>query len=565
MPPTNAVHSTAGGIYEFGDFRLNPSARTLSNGAGQLRVGGRAFDLLVALVQRAGQVVSRTDLVAIVWGSTVVDDNNLRVHVSLLRKLLGHDNEERPYIESIAGHGYCFVAPVKHIDANWPEDANADGSAIDAFSPPLKLARIFGRDATIEAVSSALAERRFVSIVGAGGVGKTTVALAVAERVSDALDLQTRFVDVPSITDPRLISGALAAVVHPEKTLAALGESLKDERFLLVLDSCERFVDRVCTLVEDLRAIAPEVLVLATSREPLRARGEQVHRLEPLKTPVGDDAISPDAARKFSAIELFAERAKARFDGFVLRDEDVNLVVELCRRLDGLPLAIELAAARVETSGLRGLLSELDDRFHVLTVGRRTALPRHQTLRATLDWSYEYLTEQERAILRRISIFRRNFSLESATSVVAQSAAEHAHVVQILSNLVEKSLVVVDHDESLIRFRLLDSARAYAYEKLVASGEHREIARRHAVYWQTVLSWKSPMLSTTMSASRDIRYSSLLDDVRSALDWAFSADGDAEVGAKLATDATGMWSELSLMPEYKERILAARPSLRQIE
>ena len=407
--------------FTFGSFRLIPGQRMLLDDGKPLRLRSRAFDILVALVERAGETISRDRLTACVWPDTIVDEGALRVHVAARRKALGDGRAGRRYVANSPGRGYAFVAPVTRERAR-PETASADQAGDNL---PALLTRIIGRDDTVAGLATQLGRRRFLTIVGPGGIGKTTVAMAVADTVRTSYQDGVWFVGLAPLADPDLVPSALGAALGLRPSginpLQGLTAWLRDKAALIVLDSCEHVIGAAAALAEAVLKVAPAVSILTTSREPLRAEGESLHRLAALELPSDSIGLAADDALRYSAIQLFNERAMAALDGFALADADVPAVLEICRRLDGIPLALELAAARVGVFGVRDLAAHLDDRFRLLTTGRRTALPRHQTLAAALDWSYQLLPEEERKVLCRLSVFAGNSSLDAAAAVAAEA------------------------------------------------------------------------------------------------------------------------------------------------
>ncbi|MBV8132059.1 MAG: winged helix-turn-helix domain-containing protein, partial [Alphaproteobacteria bacterium] len=514
--------------FAFGPFRLLPARRMLLQDGKPARLGSRAFDILVTLVERAGETIRRDELIARTWRDTVVAEGALRVHVAALRKVLGDGRAGRRYIANHPGRGYTFVAPLIREDAD--STAPPPNEAAGTNNLPTTLTRVIGRDDVIAAIARQLARRRFLTIVGPGGIGKTTVAAAVADTVRASYKDGAWFVGLASLSDPGLVPSALGAALgipalggDPLRGLAAW---LRDKTTLIVLDSCEHVIAAAATLAEAVLHAAPNVSILTTSREPLRAEGETVHRLAALEFPSASVDLTADDALRYSAVRVFNERAAAAMDGFTLADADVPAVLEICRRLDGIPLALELAAARVGVFGVRELAAHLDDRFRLLTSGRRTALPRHQTLGAALDWSYLLLPEEERAVLRRLSVFAGEFALEAAVAVAADPGS--SEIVEDIANLVVKSLVAVDHRGEVARYRLLDTTRLYALEKLKSSGEVQQIARRHAEHFCTVFAPAEAESETRPQTEWLAIYGRHLANVRAALDWAFSAEGNSE-------------------------------------
>ena len=477
----------------------------------------------------------------------------MRVHVAALRKVLGDGQAGKRYVANNPGRGYAFVAPVRREHPP-PATAPPNGAA-EGDNLPAPLTRIVGRDDVIAALATQLVRRRFLTIVGPGGIGKTTVAVAVAGAVRASYKDGAWFVGLASLSDPDLVPSALGAALRmpPSGANPAQGLSawLRDKTALIVLDSCEHVVGAAATLAEAVLKAAPSVSILTTSREPLRAEGETLHRLAALELPTNSVDLTAGDALRYSAIQLFDERARASVDGFGVADADVPAVLEICRRLDGIPLALELAAARVGVFGLRDLAAHLDDRFHVLTSGRRTALPRHQTLGAALDWSYQLLPEEERAALRRLSVFAGNFSLEAAVAVADPGSLE---IVGEIANLVGKSLVVADPRGEIPQYRLLDTTRLYAFEKLKSSGQLEEVARRYAEYYLAVFANAEAESESRPQAEWLAIYGRHLDNVRTALDWAFSSEGDPHIGVGLTVAVVPLWEQLSLLGECRERV-----------
>jgi predicted ATPase/DNA-binding winged helix-turn-helix (wHTH) protein len=544
--------------YSFGPFRLLPSRQLLLEGDRSLRLGSRALDILTTLVERAGEIVSKEELIARVWPDTFVEEGNLRVHVAAIRKILGDSRTGNRYVANIPGRGYRFVAPISIGQASAPATPQV-GAVEPAHNLPVPLTRMIGRAEVIEAIVAKLPLRRFITLVGAGGIGKTTVALAVAEELIASRADGVRFVDLTPLNDPRLVPSAVASVlgVASDSPIPALISFLRNKRTLIVLDGCEHVVEATAALTSELLMGVERLHILATSREPLRADGEHVQRLSPLEFPHASAALTAAEALTFSAIQLFVERAVESSDAFELTDENAPFVAEICRRLDGIALAIELAASRVDTFGVQDLAARLDDRFRLLTRGRRTALPRHQTLSATLDWSYEFLPESERAILRRLAVLAGSFKLETACAVATGTKIADLEIVDCIANLVAKSLVVADVGRAMTRYRLLETTRAYALAKLTESGELNEAARRHSEYFQNLFQRGAAEWQTRPTSQWLEEYGCEIDNVRAALDWAFSADGDSSIGVALTVAAVPLWMHLSLMEECSGRVQRA--------
>ena len=450
----------------FGTFRLIPERQQLFEGDRRVRLGSRALDILIALVERPGDLVTKNELLDRVWPGIFVEEANLRVHISALRKTLGDGLDGKQYLANVPGRGYRFVAPVTL--SKWPVAPRAPQTGALGNLPAL-LVRVIGRDDLLKHLAAGLDRERLVSIVGPGGIGKTTVALSVAQALSARYRNGICFVDLAPLADPALVPSAVAAALgFPDPTrdvVRTLAASLKDSEQLIILDSCEHVIQAIATIAEEILRAAPRVHILATSREPLRAQGERSHRIAPLSFPIKTEGLTASAALGYSAIRLFVERATAALDSFELSDGDAPVVAEICKKLDGLALAIELAAGRIDTIGVREIAALLDNRLRALTRVRRTAMPRHQTLLATLDWSHDLLSDSERLMLRRLGVFAGWFDADAALSLTSDEV--NAAELSDLADLVAKSLVAADVSDASAHYRLLDNTRAYALEKLV--------------------------------------------------------------------------------------------------
>ncbi len=546
----------------FGSFRLLPLQQLLLEGETPIRLGSRALEILKILVERPGELVSKADLVARIWPDTFVDENTLRVHVAGLRKALGDGQPGRRYLANVPGRGYRFVAPVSLSESERPLVRDRAVTA-RVHNLPVSRSRVVGRADVIGVLSEQLPKRRFMTIVGVGGIGKTTVALALAEALLPAYEDGVRFVDLAPVDDPQRVPDALGTTLgltlHSGGAMLQLAAFLRDRRMLVVLDSCEHVLETAAPLAEVILAGAPGVHILATSREPLRAEGERVHRLSPLEIPSSSVSLTAAEALAFPSVRLFVERAAAIVDGFELEDADAPIVADICRKLGGVALAIELAAARVDAFGIRQLSVLLDDRFRILRQGKRTAQLRHRSLTAALDWSYEFLPEVERIVLRRLSVFAGVFTLESA---IAVARSDDIDVMEAVANLVAKSLISADVSGPVVQYRLLDTTRAYAMQKLIDAGESEDYARRHARHH---FDWFKRVEADWVARSANVRWlednGRGVDDVRSALNWAFSPEGDATVGVALTIASLPLWLALSLVHECRahiERALASQ-------
>ncbi|NNH85807.1 transcriptional regulator [Rhizobium laguerreae] len=541
----------------FGPFTINATRRILLRDGVAVPLGSRAIDILVYLATHAGELQSNVAIVKQVWPDTFVEEANLRVHISALRRALGDTQREPQFIANIPGRGYTFIAQVRkepHRVALQlaPRPALADRA----------ISRIFGREETISSIQAQISKARLLTVVGPGGIGKSTVARAVTSP--DRCLSEVVWIDLSEVANARLVptvvASAIGVLARSENIVRDISAHFGSREVLMVLDSCEHVVASAAIFVEEVLSRAPGLRILATSREPLRATGERVNRLPPLDTllsaPTARDAL------RCAAVQLFVDRADACLGGYELSDADAPHVAEICARLDGIALAIELAAGRLETIGIAALASTLTDGFRVLTRGRRTALPRHQTLRATLDWSYAILPQPEQAALRRLSVFPGWFTHDAASSVLADRDAE-----ELIAALVAKSLVVADASQDETRYRLLGTTRLYAWEKLGEADETAAKMTRLADYLTAMFErGELELYSSPMSDwSRD--YAQQVGSMRAVLEWSFGTAGEPSLGVRLTVSALPLFFRLSLLDECLAAVtdainyLDARPGL----
>jgi DNA-binding winged helix-turn-helix (wHTH) protein len=412
-PPKPVIGGSRTSEICFGPFRLFPEERLLLEVDRTVRIGSRALDILIAMVERPSQLVSKEELMAKVWPNLHVEPANLTVHVAALRRLLGDGRNGNRYLINIPGRGYRFVAGVSHAQKH---TSSADTVVTaSANNLPAIVTRLVGRDETLSMLAGQLGKERLLTIVGPGGVGKTAVALSAAEQAFGNFEDGVWQIDFACLNDAGLIPGAIACALRfdgaCENNVKSLVERLRNKRMLFVFDNCEHLVEAAASTAAAILRGATGVRIIATSREPLRAEGEHIYRLPPLGMPSGSKSLKSTDALRFPAVELFVRCVTAKLEKFELKDDDAPFIVDLCRRLDGIPLAIEFAASLIDTIGVRCLVRRLESGLHALTGGYRTALARHQTLRSMLDWSYDWLPERERMILRRLSVLEGNFTL----------------------------------------------------------------------------------------------------------------------------------------------------------
>jgi predicted ATPase/DNA-binding winged helix-turn-helix (wHTH) protein len=525
----------------FGRFELRPRERRLLVDGAATDLGARALDMLIALAERAGRLVSKDELLNIVWPGLVVEENNLQKQVSTLRKVLGPD-----VIVTIPGRGYQFVAGASAGDtaaagrtADPAPAESGPGSNLPQWLPPL-----YGRAEDLAGTADTVRRHRLVTIVGSGGIGKTRLSQAVAFELRATWPDGAWLVELDALSDPALVAGtvgrALGIQVAADPVRAEdVARALERRELLVVIDNCEHLLAAAADLIGALLAGAPHVRVLATSREPLRLPGEVVVRLPPLAVP---GPTAHGRALEFGAVELFVNRAHEGDSRFALTEANVGQVIELCGRLDGIALAIELAAARVQLLGLDGVVSRLDQRFRMLTNTGRDVLARQQTLAAIFDWSYELLSPPQRAVFNRLGVFAGSFALSSAQQVATADGIDEWAVLDHLGALVDKSLVAVETLVPEPRYRLLECGREYALQRLGGSGDEAAARRRHArVMIDRIGGADRALMSGSPPLPRFTPLEPDLNNLRSALRWAAGPAGDTAMAIELAARALWLW------------------------
>jgi predicted ATPase/DNA-binding winged helix-turn-helix (wHTH) protein len=499
-------------IHHFGPFELRPQTRLLLKDGSPVELGARAFDLLQALIERRDRLVTKTELLDLVWPGVIVEENNLQVQVSTLRKILGQEA-----IKTVPGRGYRFAL---ELDEAAPDvAAGAGGPPISAL--PRLLTSFVGRESELDEYGRLLDGERLVTLTAVGGSGKTRLAIELARSKLASFPDGIWFVDLAPVAAPERVTLTVAATLgvreEPDRPiLDTLCARLERKHALLVLDNCEHVVAACAAFVEALLAHTANVMVLATSRERLGIAGEHAVVVRPLEAS--------------ESVRLFVDRARLVASDFVPAS-DTQLAVEgICRRLEGLPLAIELAAARVKVLSVDEINARLEDRFRLLTSSGR-AQPRHQTLRGVIDWSYEQLEPREQQAFRRLSVFAGGWTLAAATAVTGSS--DEFETIETLTRLVDKSLVLVERAASgQPRYRMLETVRAYAEEQLELAGETREVRARHLAHFVS-LAETLPKWSTLEEIPAFERLDAELDNMLAALHWCAHSASGAEVGLRL--------------------------------
>lgn len=531
---------------DFGPFRLIPSKRVLLSGEAPVQLGSRAFDILTLLLRHHGQVVSRREILDQVWPDLTIDEANLRVQMSELRRALNSIDGAAAYIKNVQGRGYVFTAPVQPVAPTEGSNASRDKTGL-----PARPQNIVGRKDAIEALLAQTLACRFVTLLGPGGIGKTTLAVELGHSLTSEFDHETYYVDLGSLKAPELVLPSIAAVlgytVHSDNLLAGLATFVGDRRLLLIIDCCEHMIEVTAGAAATLFRNAVNLHLIATSREALRAEGETIYFVEPLELPSENERLTADEALAAGAVELFMQRASA--SGYVgkLDDNYAGAAAEICLRLDGNPLAIELAGSRLITYGFSGLLEGLRGRAVLSWPGRRHD-SRHRSLEATLEWSFRLLSDVERRVLARLSVLIGPFTMRAAQALASNDIDDGWAVSNAVEELTDKSLISILPIEDSYAYRIPDVTRFYAEMKLAQSGERQDVLRRHAQF--CVESLRDLTAKPRPSVGRvGLRNGLHLSNVRAALEWCFSNLGDIELGLDLAAGASRLMLEASLLGE----------------
>ena len=540
-------------VYACDQWEIDLGRRELRSRGIPVPLGGRAFEIVTVLVQSPNGFVSKDDLME---RGAVVGEGTIHVHISAVRKALGPD---RAMLKTASGRGYRLLG-------SWTP-RQREGTAPPGYSPligtsgtppsnnfPPLINRLIGRAAAAQFVRDLVSAYRVVTLTGPGGIGKTALAIKAVRYLLPDFEDGGWLVELASLSDPGLVPSTVASTLGlklaGEISAESVARAVGGRHLLLVLDNCEHVIEAVASLAETFTRLCPRTTIVATSREVLRIDGESVYRVPPLDVPALGQA-APDYIMQYSAVELFVARTKALNAGFSPTAEDLASVATICRHLDGIPLAIEFAAARAAVISVQGVAAGLRDRFALLTAGRRTALPRHRTLRATFDWSHELLPETERQLLRRLAVFPGGFTVDAAAAVMTDTGFDASTVLDGIANLVAKSWVALDKSGAAARWTLLETIRAYAHEKLAEHAEADSTAQRHALYFRDLF---TPRGARSSLSDEDLaRHVREIDNVRAALDWSFSSAGDRAIGIDLTAAYAPVWRHLSLMIECRER------------
>jgi non-specific serine/threonine protein kinase len=539
-------------IYRSDECEIDLSLRQVRVRGDTVPIGGRAFDILAILVQAANEIVTRADLLQLVWSGVIVGETAIDVHISAIRKALG---PHRAMLKTISGRGFRLVGAWTVQTSKVPSPPPSLARSTVSTNLPEAANDLVGRAASSEFLQEACSAYRIVTLTGPGGIGKTALAIELARSLLPRFDAGVWLVELASLADPSLVPVAVGEAIGLQadgRPMSAEGVArvIGHDRLLLVLDNCEHLVGSAAQLAEAIVRLAPNAVIVATSRETLKINGERVYRVPPLEVPQ-QETILPEEIMGNSAVQMFLSLTEAPHMADQRDEQSLRSIASICRRLDGLPLAIEFAAARSASLGLSRVASGLENRFALLTTGRRTALPRHRTLLAVFDWSYALLTDIERALLHRLAVFPGGFTFEAVCAVMSDHPP--TEVADCISSLVEKSIVTFDRSTPDERWRLLETVRAYAMDKLASSGELHSVSRRHAEYFRDFFA----TFNFGSNADQEIsgeelpRYNREIDNLRAALAWAFAPLGDATLGIALAAASVAFWLAESLLGECR--------------
>ena len=529
--------------YRFGTFELEIDERRLLKDGAAIPLRPRAFNLLVALVERAGNLVTKDDLFARVWPNMVVEETALRVQLSALRKVLGTDA-----IATVTGQGYRFAWPVTR------RDGELQRLSTPRHNLPHLLTSFIGREQEIVKLKALVTANRLVTLTGAGGAGKTRLALELAAQSLDAFPDGVWLVELAALADaqlaPKAVAQALGVNEHPSKpVIEVLNDYLASKRALLVLDNAEHLLPGLAQLIDEIVRRSPGVAVLVTSRERLGITGELNYRVPSLTVPGPNDTPVPDALLAFESVRLLLDRVRLARPEFELTAEKAASVASICHRLDGIPLAIELAAPRLRSMSAQELCQRLDQRLALLTDGSPAAIPRHRTLRSLIDWSYDLLSDVEQAMLRRLSVFAGGWTLAAAEHVCGDDDTTHFQTLELLTSLVDKSLVVTEEHDGATRYRMLETVRQYALDRLGEAGDEAQWRNRHFT-WLLALAEESYLQLIGPQQGEWIdRMANELDNFRAALQWAI--DQKLADALRMAPNLARWWIRRASLSEAR--------------
>ena len=558
-------------MHESGIWELDLIQRQLREQGFVTPLAGRAFEIFVVLAEASGDLVAKDELMRRVWPGASVEDNTLHAHVTAIRRALG---ASRGLLKTVSGRGYTMTGTwSERVQTSWSDirEEVPVATALQAHwsNLPVGPSEFIGRSAAIAHISEVLLTHRAVTLTGPAGIGKTALAIEVARKEAAFTGGEICMVNLAGVSEGSLVPSAIGSTLglrlgDNEVMASSVGRGIGDRRLLLILDACEHLTIAVSGVAETIVQICPNVTILATSREALSINGEHIHRVPPLAVPA-EDETDPDNILAEGSVQLVLARLTKSDATFSPSTESLLEIATVCRHLDGIPLALELAAAQAATFGLKQVAARLNDRLGSPTISRRIGLPRHQTLHSALDWSYDLLPQVERTLLRRVSIFPSGFAAAAAASVISDSGESATIAISRIANLVAKSLVTFDSSPSVGRWRLLDTIRAYGAARLADNNEAGTASRLAAEYYRDVFGTKQKGSQREFSSDFGEWEAREIDNVRMVIDWAFSPAGDVPLGLELTASSVALWFNLGLTHEYRARVERALVLLRSTD
>lgn len=531
----------------FADWQIWPQLRILLHRGKPVRISARAFDVLVVLVSARGKAVSKESLLTQVWGNEIVEENNLQAQISAIRRILGHD---RHLLVTEFGCGYRF-----NINKSPTEPLSKSKIPEPAITP--FLASILGRDKAVQELCALLDQYRLVTITGSGGVGKTRLAWEVASLTHTHFPDGICVAELAHITEASSLLSVISQALHlPLAAIhndADLRQQLARRRCLLLIDNCEHVINELEPVITLLLHLAPLIKLLLTSQVALQVAGEQQYLLPPLQVPESEEADTHELLT-FSSVRLFIERGQANRHDYHPSASELSLIGELCRHLDGLPLAIELAASRLPVMSVKEIYSRLEDRFQLLSNTHRSLEPRHQKILTALEWTYQLLNTREQRLFCSLGIYTDMFSVKSVSDLLLIKDKHRWQVVDDLQRLLSLSLIQVSTQVPETRFRLLETMRQFACDKLRQQGEYTVLEARFADYYKVLVKEAQDDWFMLPTGQWRERYSHILNDLRSVLQQTLTEGADPSKGLEILQAMTPFWIEYSLYDECQRHI-----------
>jgi predicted ATPase/DNA-binding winged helix-turn-helix (wHTH) protein len=553
------------GTYQIGPFLLDAETCALTQAGAPVALGKRAVAVLAVLVRSAPEYAPKTRIMEAAWPGVIVEESNLAVQISSIRRALARVSGDESWLETLAGRGYRFVGPVTALPAKF---TNGAGGPVPRSNLPEPLTSFIGRERELAELQKLLSGNRLLTLTGTGGVGKTRLAVCVAAAVRNGYRDGVWLVELAALMDPDLVPQAVITALglkeQPGKRLTqTLTEHLEARHLLLVLDNAEHLLAACAQLTDTVLRQCPKMRVLVTSRERLGVPGELTYRVPSLSIPDAKRGATAHSLVDYESVRLFTERAQRHLPQFAVTDQNAPALANICRRLDGIALAIELAAARVRSMSVEEVNDRLDRGFELLSGDTRTVPSRQQTLRAAIDWSYDLLSAAEKAMFCAVSVFAGGWTLEAAEQVCAGQDIEARDVLDLIASLADKSLVVAEDRAATTRYRLLETVHQYATEHLRARAKDTHWYRRHLAHFLALAEAAEPQLTGKDQQAWLDRLETEHDNLRSALARSIAAVADGEAGLRLASAVSRFWLVRGYLAEgrgWLSRLLAAAPA-----